>query len=242
MKLTEILEKCTIEGNSIRLPQVQLDRKDFTDLQKALIKAGAKKVTGKDFRFDFPVAAQSIIDQLLGGEKIDIKKEFQFFETPKELAQRMITLAEIETGNYVLEPSAGQGAILDLLPQDLDYYLYLYELNPLNRDVLRKKSYMNTGDDFLQCGYKNYFDKIIANPPFSKNQDIDHVLKMFDTLDFGGRIITVMSNHWRFCEGKKETNFKEWLQTIDHEIIEIEAGTFKESGTQIATCLLIINK
>jgi 16S rRNA G1207 methylase RsmC len=30
---------------------------------------------------------------------------------------------------------------------------------------------------------KNYFHKIIANPPFSKNQDVKHILKMYELLE-----------------------------------------------------------
>lgn len=241
MQTIEILEKCNVDGNSVRLPEIQLERKEYSELEKTLLKAGAKKVRGKDFRFDFPTEAKPIIEQLCGGKKIDIKKEFQFFETPKELAKQMIELAEICENDYVLEPSAGQGAIVDLFPNHLKT-VFLYELNSLNQKVLQSKGYSLAGDDFLQIKYKDYFTKIIANPPFSKNQDIDHVLKMYEVLQEGGRIVTIMSNHWKYCDNKKETEFKNWLETVNYTISDIPQGTFKESGTSIAACLLVINK
>jgi hypothetical protein len=241
MQTIEIIEKCKVEGNSVRLPEIQLQRNEYCELEKILIKAGAKKIRGKDFRFDFPTDAQPIIDQLCGGKKIDIKKEFQFFETPKELAKQMIELAEICENDFVLEPSAGQGAIVDLFPKNFESVI-LYELNPVNQKVLQSKGYQLAGDDFLKCEHKNFFTKIIANPPFSKNQDIDHVLKMYEVLQEGGRIITIMSNHWKNSDNKKETEFRNWLETVDYTIETIPANTFKESGTSIAACLLIINK
>lgn len=241
MQTIEILEKCNVEGNSVRLPHIQLERKEYSELEKTLLKAGAKKVRGKDFRFDFPTEAQPIIDELCGGKKIDIKKEFQFFETPKELAKQMIELAEICENDYVLEPSAGQGAILDCIPQHFET-VYLFEFNEINQQILKQKGYNLAGNDFLEINTNHKFDKIIANPPFSKNQDIDHVLKMYEVLQDGGRIVTIMSNHWRFCNKKKETEFRNWLETVNYTIYDIPEGTFKESGTSIAACLLVINK
>ena len=116
MSTQEILKQCSIEGKSLRIPQITLDRKEFTEIEKVLTKAGAKKVRGKDFRFDFPIECQSIIDKLIDGDKIDIKKEFQFFATPKHLAERMVQLADLKETDSILEPSAGQGAILDCIP------------------------------------------------------------------------------------------------------------------------------
>ena len=53
------------------------------------------------------------------------------------------------------------------------------------------------GDDFLNpsewaTAFK--YDRIIANPPFTKNQDIDHVMQMWNFLKPGGRIVSIMSN------------------------------------------------
>lgn len=246
--ILDILNKCNIEGNSVRLPAVQLERNEYTELEKMLLKAGAKKMRGKDFRFDFPTDAQPIIDKLLGGDKIDIKKEFQFFATPKELAEKMLKLADLKSTDFICEPSAGQGAIVDLIPKEFDN-VFLYELNDLNRSVLESKGYILTGDDFLKAKYDNtnipvtnQFDKIIANPPFSKNQDCTHVQQMYNCLNEGGRIVTIMSNHWRESKNKKEMEFKAWLDNLDYSIDEIPRDTFKESGTSVSACLVIIDK
>ena len=36
--------------------------------------------------------------------------------------------------------------------------------------------------------------------------------------------------------------FRDWLDSIAAQVDPIPAGTFKESGTSIATCLITINK
>ena len=52
--------------------------------------------------------------------------------------------------------------------------------------------------------------------------------------------VCVMSKHWQFSKNKKETEFREFLEKKQAKIIDIEAGTFKESGTNIAACIVII--
>jgi len=240
MSTIDILNQSIVDGKSLRLPEIKLDRKEYCELEKTILKAGGKKVRGKDFRFDFPTDAQPIIEQLCGGEKIDIKKEFQFFETPTEIVKQMIELADICESDYVLEPSAGQGAIAKLIPSVSR--LHCYELNEANNRVLHEMGFCVMGFDFLKSEENPYYTKIIANPPFSKNQDIDHVLKMYKVLHVGGRIVTIMSNHWRISSNRKELEFRNWIETIDYSIRELPKETFKESGTSIAACLIVIQK
>lgn len=95
---------------------------------------------------------------------------------------------------------------------------------------------------FFDLKLKNKYNKIIANPPFNKNQDIDHIKEMYSILVDGGRLVSVSSKHWLTSNNKKETEFRCWLDDVNAEIYEIESGTFKESGTMIETCVIIINK
>ncbi len=198
--------------------------------------------------FIFPNDAKPYIDRLMGGESVNIKKEFQFFGTPDKLADRLIMLAQINDHNAILEPSAGQGAILAAIKRAcfslalVDYY----ELMSENIAILEKNFSPASlkGGDFLResVGQTKRYDRIIANPPFSKNQDIDHIYTMWDCLAQGGRIVTIASKHWQFSTNKKETEFREFLEENNAEIIEVNAGEFKESGTNIATVIIVLNK
>jgi len=83
----------------------------------------------------------------------------------------------------------------------------------------------------------------IANPPFAKNQDIDHIYNMWEVLKPGGKIVTIASKHWLLSSNKKETAFKAWLyDVVEADINTVEAGAFEESGTKIETVLIEINK
>jgi len=239
----EILNACSVSGHLVTLPPYDLDRKLYQDVAKNLELIGGKW-NRRERGFLFNEDPTHLLNQISKGEKRNIKKEFQFYGTPDTLADQLVTLAGIEQYDNVLEPSAGQGAIIKAIHrQHPDTLVHYFELMSLNRTFLERLP--NTEfvkDNFLGVKMPGLFHKIIANPPFSKNQDIDHILKMYDCLVMGGRIVTIASKHWQYASGKKEQAFKEWLNYLNADIIEVPAGEFKESGTNIPTCILVIDK
>lgn len=259
-QLAESLLKCKVDGNVLYLPDIKEGPlPNYADVRKALLNAGA---TYKRNTFVFPSDAQPFIDRLTGGESVNIKKEFQFFATPYLLANRLVNLAEIKNGMSVLEPSAGQGAIIEAIYKAFPHYMKsqndkpgvtvdYYELMDINREILSKKiraserwssSTSCMGDDFLAANPTFQYDRVIANPPFSKNQDIDHIRHMYNFCKAGGTIVSIASTHWKRSNNKKEKLFREWLDNIDSRTEDIEAGEFKESGTLVSSIIIIINK
>lgn len=237
------LSKCTIAGNVVSLPFERLP--NYDQVRTALLNAGAQY---KRSTFVFPNDARPYIDRLMGGESVNIKKEFQFFATPQKLADRLVELSAIEKQHTILEPSAGQGAIINAFLRIYPWKIYYCELMDINRDILSKipnisNATNHAGNDFLQLqGFENAFDRIVANPPFNKNQDIDHIRKMWECLKPGGRIVTIASNSWRTGSQKKQVAFRDWLESVSAHIQEIERGEFQESGTMVSACILIIDK
>ncbi|WP_414565729.1 MULTISPECIES: hypothetical protein [unclassified Anabaena] len=117
-----------------------------------------------------------------------------------------------------------------------------YEIMQLNQSFLSKLPTANfKGVDFLQNDGTNY-DRIIANPPFSRNQDIVHIQEMYTLLNPGGGIVTVASTHWQHSNNCSEKRFKDWLKFVNAKIIPVEAGSFKTSGTNIVAVILLINR
>lgn len=238
------LSQCSIDGNVIKLGATQLDRKIYSEVKSALENIGGQWKGGKIFGFLFEQNPTELLEGLQGGVKRNLKKEFQFFGTPDDLADYLVELAEIENTHDILEPSAGRGAIVKAIHRELydSYTVWAFELMPLNQTFLDKIIGCRVlGYDFLkECDTS--FDRIIANPPFNKNQDIDHILKMYSQLKSGGKLVSIASKHWEQSNNKKETAFKEWLKSVDAIVKQIPAGKFKESGTSIATCIIIIDK
>lgn len=238
----EVLKNCVVDGMVVKLPPEQLDRKTYTEVKNKLELIGGKWKGNKVQGFVFNECPAELLEQIANGENRNLKKEFQFFATPDKLADELVRLTDLKPTDRVLEPSAGQGAIIKAINRVYhEMMVECFEAMPVNQTFLKK---INTaifiGEDFLQADEPEKFDKIIANPPFSKNQDIDHIRKMYDLLKPGGRIVTIASKHWQQSNNKKETEFRNWL--LGTEIIEIEKGAFKESGTEIAACIIIIDK
>lgn len=236
----DIIRSGKLVGNVFRLPDVQLDRALYVKVKKIL-----EGMDGKWNRqaqgFVFAHDPKPLFYKLLvSNVKVNIKKDFQLFETPEELAKEMVRLANLVPSDKVLEPSAGRGRILDALPFGVK--AVAAELMPENVDILKSKGYTVIVKDFLKLPLKYKFNKIIANPPFNKNQDIEHIVKMYNHLLPGGRLVTLSSPGWAYNTFKKPTAFRAFLNKVHAEVRYIPENTFKKSGTTISTILIIIDK
>ena len=186
MKITntvlDVLGNCRVEENILYLP-ANLDRKVYTDVNKILEALGGKwnrKAGGHVFDH-YP--ADEIDEVILTGEYTDKKKEFQFFPTPPEVAEKLCDFAGINENTTVLEPSCGKGNIADAVWKRTPKRLLGIELNTDMAQYLDGKPYeVITGQDFLQYDGEQW-DRIVMNPPFSRQQDIDHVMKAYSLLE-----------------------------------------------------------
>lgn len=227
-EVINVLANCKVDGNNLYLGDIQLERKLYVSVDKVL-KALGGKWNRKARAHVFDSCPGEKIEQLLyTGEYTDEKKEFQFFETPELLAKELIEMACIQSEETVLEPSAGCGAIAKLIDCDV------IELNESNRTILLADGFFIVGSDFLQ--FNKQYDVIIANPPFSKQQDIDHVNHM---LDLAKRcVVSVMSASVLFRDNKKTVMFRERIENLGGEITPLPDDSFMESGTKVKTCVV----
>ena len=100
---------------------------------------------------------------------------------------------------------------------------------------------MMPGRDFLAVNPDDYvpFDAVVANPPFSAQQDVTHVSHMIDFLKEGGRLATVMSNGVTFRQTKKTLALTEKLEDMEEfDITPLPEGAFKTSGTGVSTVIV----
>jgi predicted RNA methylase len=79
--------------------------------------------------------------------------------------------------------------------------------------------------DFLLVEPKPVYDRVVMNPPFTNNQDTKHILQALKWLKPTGRLFAIIpvSDH-------PKLNMK--------VVKEFPSGTFKESGTMVATRLV----
>ena len=244
MNAIDIINLCEVFDQEVRFPKIQFDKKTYSEVKLLLENAGGKWVGNKTQAFVFPFNPNRVINELKSGNKINLQQDYQFFETPDEIADWLILLAGgIKVSDTVLEPSAGRGSLIRAIHRSCpESIIDCFELMPENKEFLLKyKNIRLLGYDFTKECKKTY-SKIIANPPFSKNQDIDHVKIMYDCLLTGGTLAAITSQHWQIGQEKKCIDFRNWLNLIGAQIYNIESGQFKKSGTTIPTTAIIITK
>lgn len=152
-----------------------------------------------------------------------------FFPTPEAVVQRMIDKADIPAGARVLEPSAGIGSILDLLPESCD--VVAVEINFSLCDILSKKGYSARQGDFLDFNVSDddRFDRIIMNPPFGRGQDIDHITHAFHQLKPGGRLVALCSpGPLTFHATRKAERFRAFVSAHGYDS-PLNPGSFKNA-------------
>lgn len=78
MEKHEILQKCKVEGNLVKLPDIQLDRKLYLEVSKALNLIGGIWRGGKVGGFVFQTDPTDSLYQISIGQQVSIKKKWNF--------------------------------------------------------------------------------------------------------------------------------------------------------------------
>lgn len=178
--------------------------------------------------------------------EVKFRKIAGYFPTPKNIIEQMLNHADIRDGEKILEPSAGNGNILDSITAHIQTNgitatIEAVEWNHSLREILELKNYKLVSNDFIEYAKYNYYDKIIMNPPFEKNQDIQHVQHAYKCLNNNGRLVAIMSPHFTFANDSASVNFREWLEGRGY-YEKLPEGAFKDSGTNVNTIMVIIDK
>lgn len=233
-EVANVLANSEVNSVYLCLPKIQLERKLYMQVNKVLTAIGGKwNRKAQAHIFETP-PANVVEDILLTGEYTCKKTEYQFFETPRGLASNLVALADIREGETVLEPSAGRGRIASLIGTDKCDCVELYAGN---WDHLQNLGFDVRGYNFLDFFEK--YDVIIANPPFSRQQDIDHVNHMIDLAK--RKVVSVMSAGVLFRDNRKTVEFRDRVKFSKGSIVSLPEKTFAESGTMVRACIVNID-
>jgi phospholipid N-methyltransferase len=185
-----------------------------------------------------PNEFEQMRDALRSGVAVQVVSAPQLFPTPADLARLMVQLAQIGPGEDVLEPSAGTGVLADaILADEPDARLQLVEINHTLAEALAKRFNHVLQGDFLECtpDQLGLFDAVVMNPPFAPSAaDIAHIQHAAKFLKPGGRLVAICANGPRQNDKLRpmvEDNGGEWH--------DLPAGTFKDSGTNVNTAMLV---
>ena len=236
-----VLSESAVDGKGLKLPG-WLDRAMYMKVNKVIEACGGKWDKKAKLHL-FPTDANERVDQILLTGEVEIPKdEFDFFETPAVVVERLIELANIQKGMSVLEPSAGRGAIAYPIAK-LGGIVDCCELMTDNYKALDKAlCRCVVQQDFLTVEPTSLYYRVVMNPPFSKQADILHVKHAFQFLKPKGILVAVMSAGVMFRENKFTTEFRAFVKANNGEIEDLPEKAFKQSGTNVNTCIVTLYK
>lgn len=222
---------------------------DWDALKRVMVALGGKWRARKGFVFAADVDAQELVRLAIETGEILDPRAADFFETPSPLADRVVALADIRPGDRVLEPSAGRGALaLAVRRACPEAHVLCVEPLPAHRAALEAEGFELIGEDFLELDEPapflahapEPFDAIVANPPFSKRADIEHVEHMLRFLRPGGALVAIMSAGAEHREDRKAAALRKRIEELGGHFERNPDGAFLESGTAVRTVTLVI--
>ena len=181
-----------------------------------------------DFQFDYDF--KGLIPEIIRTGCLPDKRSHQFYPTESELAKKAVELLGIQLGDKCLEPSAGQGGLLDYMPKDAT----AVEISGLQCELLKLKGYDNViNDDFINYAEKttDRFDKILMNPPFSQGRHEQHLHAAMNLLTNTGELVAILPVS---AKNKAE------LDGFSYNWGDSIAGAFK--GVSVDVCLLKVSR
>lgn len=166
------------------------------------------------------------------------------YETPKALAGRMVFAAKIEPGQSVLEPSAGLGAIAELvLAWEKDVTLHLVEKSEqLRNHLILRKFEVIPIDDFLTAQFNVTYDRIVMSPPWEKGEDMEHVMKAAELVNPGGRLIALVSQQSFERKDHKGKRYREWVANTGSTVLPIDKSEFSKMSCTSGVMLTYVRK
>lgn len=158
---------------------------------------------------------------------------FQLFQTPPELAARLVAALGDKVRGRVLEPSAGLGRILDALAVAGCADVVAVEMAAACAGELFRQDRAGVKimqRDFLACTPADLgtFDAVAMNPPFHMRADIRHITHAMQFLKPGGVVAALL-----FDTPSRAKALRHLSATWE----PVPAGTFGKEGTRVATVL-----
>jgi hypothetical protein len=248
-EVAAVLAQSRINEDEVFLP-AQLDRKMYMAVNKVLAECGGKWNKGRGAHV-FPVGAVDTLKTAMdSGRVIRDKVIRQAFYTPDEVANRLVASLGIpdyedrlednaENPVRILEPSAGDGALIRAVRKiNRVSFIKAIEIDQVCCNHLQDSDPQGmlriVCRDFLTYEPRedDRYDFIIMNPPFQRGQAFEHVHHALQFLKPAGKLGAILPSNFD----------ADWLQPHSVNYWRLPAGTFKESGTNIETMMLVLTK
>lgn len=164
-----------------------------------------------------------------------VSKDLQFYWSPRPVIEAALDYAGISHPNHyrgespayrVLEPSCGDGRILDLLREYRCSPLGI-EYHPGRASEARAKGHGVVTGNFLEHPASPEFDKVVMNPPFYGRHYVKHVRHALKFLKPGGTLVSILPATAHYDHGELKGDWR-----------DLPVGSFSDAGTNVPTGLL----
>ncbi len=163
----------------------------------------------------------------------EVAKDLAYYPTPVAVTKRILQGFSFSDGETVLEPSCGDGRILDEIRKLRQRLICTgVEVDPSRIAQARAKGHHVHAGNFLQVAPTPTFNYVIMNPPFSGRhyrKHLDHAIKF---LAPKGHLVCILPASAHYDHG----------DLPDGEWHDLPVGSFSESGTNVPTGYLTIYK
>lgn len=229
-----VLSSGRCDGPRYFLPQSKLDRKQYEAVNKVLDALGGKWNRSAKAHV-FAEDCTDLIDSAIETGTYVRPADMGWLPTPAPLAAKVAAMAQIGPGMFVLEPSAGLGA-LAIEATRLGALVDCHEIDSSRAAALQAiEGVQNVKvGDFLSSAPEPIFDRVLMNPPFAKRADIHHVLHARKFLKPEGLLVSIMSAGVVFREDALTKEFRGQCDFIE----PLPDDSFKASGTSVNTAVI----
>lgn len=171
----------------------------------------------------------------------EVARDLQFYPTPRRVAQEIVSALHLLGGEQILEPSCGDGRIMDELaawndsPEErrgrAPVIVTGIEYDAARAEQARAKGHSVMTANFLQVAPDPRFDAVVMNPPFYGRHyklHLDHAVKF---LKPGGVLVCILPATAHYDHG---TTIGRWT--------DLPVGSFASSGTNVPTGYCVYHK
>jgi predicted RNA methylase len=238
------LERAPINPNTDSYKRMEraelLDPDKYTVARNTLLALGNQSAGAEDKSIQLKRAEMDVDNSRIMG----------YFPTPEAVILEMLSHVNmaIESGDHILEPSAGKGSIADVLQREYpDAVLHCVEWNYDLRKVLEIKDYTVICDDIFDdslTAYHRQYKLIVMNPPWGKEygaaEDARHILHCYEHfLADDGQLISLCSTSAAFNQNKDYAKFREFMDERGY-FVDAPQGAFKNADRSTGTSVKIV--
>ena len=244
----DVLQRSLVTDMRLYLPQEQLPRPLYVEVDKALRAAGGKWNKQLQCHVFTRDPQQTLVPYLDTTTVPKIQQQLQSFYTPPAVAEQVIALAGLDPWMTLLEPSAGMGMLAlcaaTILPKT---QIWCIDIDGLACAALRELHNFPhvLEQNFLDWHPDVWFDRILMNPPFAKGQDMAHIQYAHQLLAPGGRLVSIVPAATGTRTKTRKHAEQAFNQFLDQHLvnrIELPGNSFKDAGTGVATSILVLKK